>query len=70
MLLTQMPNKAPCKDCDGRHVGCHSMCTDYQVWKKRQNEIVEARDKEAKSTPDMPRALKRKYWKGLKRGSR
>lgn len=25
-----MNNKAPCKDCEKRHLGCHSDCKDYK----------------------------------------
>lgn len=25
-----MNNKAPCKDCKKRHLGCHADCNDYK----------------------------------------
>lgn len=25
---------APCKGCEKRHVGCHSVCKDYLTWKR------------------------------------
>ena len=27
-------DRAPCKDCEKRYVGCHSDCIDYKDWKK------------------------------------
>lgn len=31
-----------CKDCQDRHTGCHSTCTDYIEWKKARDEELEA----------------------------
>ena len=29
------PNKPPCgRDCQDRHIGCHSKCAKYIEWKK------------------------------------
>ena len=28
-----IPAKAPCKDCQVRHHGCHSECEQYAAWK-------------------------------------
>lgn len=27
-------DKAPCKDCDRREIGCHSTCIDYISYRK------------------------------------
>ena len=35
--------KAPCKDCQDRRLGCHSECKDYKQWKaehERRREII------------------------------
>lgn len=35
-----MPNKLPpCKGCDDRVVGCHSVCERYITWKAQRDEI-------------------------------
>lgn len=31
---------APCKDCEKRHINCHSECPEYKLWK-----IYEAEEK-------------------------
>lgn len=68
MLLTKMPVKNPCSQfCQRRNAECHAVCEDYQNWRKEQDKLMEARDMAAKSTPDVPRTLKRKYWRELKR---
>lgn len=40
----------PCKDCEGRHVGCHAECERHRDWvaeKDRRKAIVTAaRDRE------------------------
>ena len=34
----------PCKDCESRHIGCHSICDKYKNWKdKRTKELKEAK---------------------------
>lgn len=32
-------NKAPCKDCPNREVGCHSTCDKYIVFRKERDEL-------------------------------
>lgn len=27
----------PCKDCDDRNVGCHSVCEKYKAWRKAKD---------------------------------
>lgn len=34
-------NKAPCKDCPDRQVGCHSTCEKYLAFRKERNELNE-----------------------------
>ena len=29
---------APCKDCESRHVGCHSKCSKYSEWRELLNQ--------------------------------
>ena len=33
---------SPCKDCEERHVGCHSKCEKYAEFRKEVNEKREA----------------------------
>lgn len=40
--------KAPCKNCKERKVGCHSICSKYIEWKK-EFEKLKAEEKEARS---------------------
>lgn len=34
-------NKAPCKDCPDRRVGCHSTCEKYLAFRKERDELNE-----------------------------
>jgi hypothetical protein len=34
-------NKAPCKDCPDRKVGCHSTCEKYILFRKERDELNE-----------------------------
>lgn len=67
MLLAKNANHAPCKDCERRHVGCHTICTEYKVYRENQNRILDERNQENISRPDIPRKLKKHIWKELKR---
>ena len=54
----------PCKDCLKRKFLCHSMCPEYQQWKKERDEMM------AKKEPagfTINEENKRKYWRNLKR---
>ena len=31
----------PCKDCEERFIGCHSVCDHYINWKKEHDKIKE-----------------------------
>ena len=41
-----MKVNAPCKDCEKRHVGCHSTCEPYIKFAQERNELNEAQDKD------------------------
>lgn len=34
-----MTHHAPCKKCENRSLGCHSMCDKYLKFKKQRNEL-------------------------------
>ena len=36
-----MDNNTPCKDCEIRHMGCHSSCEEYKHWKYEWDRINE-----------------------------
>lgn len=65
-------NKAPCKDCPNRQVGCHSTCEKYLTFRKERNELNESiykqREKEYAEYQRYVQSLKRKdkqnkkYW--------
>ena len=65
-------NKAPCKDCPDRKVGCHSTCEKYLEFRKERDELNETiqkqRDKEYAEFTRYMQALKekqkqhKKYW--------
>lgn len=38
-------NKAPCKDCPDRQVGCHINCEEYLAFAKEKRELNEAINK-------------------------
>jgi hypothetical protein len=40
---------APCKDCEKRHLGCHSKCEEYQAFVKYSRAKYEANLKERES---------------------
>lgn len=48
-------NKAPCKDCTKRTIGCHSSCKEYQEWAKQKKEISEQLKKEKDYFPNFPK---------------
>lgn len=37
---------SPCKDCENRHVGCHSVCPKYREFNQKCIEVREKRLKE------------------------
>ena len=45
---------APCKDCEKRHLGCHSSCEEYQEFRKAK---------------DLDNAAKRTVWQDKVRWS-
>lgn len=34
------PANAPCKDCEDRHLGCHSMCNKYILFDTERKQIL------------------------------
>lgn len=53
--------KTPCKDCDRRQIGCHSMCRDYMAWK----DDFQKRKENQPEAPDMSREKKRYLWRRM-----
>lgn len=37
--MTTQTNKAPCKDCGDREIGCHSQCEKYKAYSFYNEEI-------------------------------
>ena len=54
----------PCKDCFKRKFLCHSMCPEYQQWKKERDDMMAKREPAGFTINE---ANKRKYWRNLKR---
>ena len=50
--------KCPCKDCDGRTLTCHSVCTKYKEWKSEREQFNDARrlERDAESYHSAKRA--------------
>ena len=46
---------SPCKDCEDRVVGCHSVCTQYSNWK------ADSTEKPKPIVHNRPRRHRRKY---------
>ena len=44
--------KAPCKNCEDRHVGCHAECEKYKQFKKDAEEAKRAAIKKMKRETD------------------
>ena len=57
---------APCKDCDRRVPGCHSMCKDYQGWKKVQEIGAAERQRERDAATILCRNVQRQIWRYMK----
>lgn len=55
----------PCKDCEKRHVGCHSDCNNYKKFREYMND---KNDKIRKEKTYMVTQTKKKYLE--KRGQR
>jgi len=54
----------PCKGCERRLVGCHTICREYQEWKKKWEAAKEANRTEE---PELCRKVKRQMWRGMLR---
>lgn len=61
--------QAPCKDCEGRHVGCHSECRLYIDF---NNKCQKDRDKRAERSEERYRMIKQiaESKKRMERGKR
>ena len=44
--------KPPCKECEGRFVGCHSKCKKYAEYRKKIERINKAKAKQHKREDD------------------
>lgn len=59
-----------CKNCEDRHLGCHSTCKDYLRMQKEQDRIREERAKDSIVTDyfsDRARRVEKSYIKKKKR---
>lgn len=52
----------PCKNCESRHVGCHSECAAYQTHVAKQAAIKANKASAYKLEEDYCRARKWKGW--------
>ena len=61
--------KAPCKDCELRHPGCHSKCEEYQTFRKANEEMLEKvrNEKRLMTDNEIARRRARIYYNRLKR---
>ena len=55
-----------CKNCENRHMGCHSMCEDYIRFREAQDEVLKEKEAQRNATPDFSREKNRMIWKGMK----
>lgn len=56
----------PCKQCEKRHVGCHSACQAYQDWKKALALAAEVKQAKKRSDPDIGDQMVRKMWRRMR----
>lgn len=59
-------NNAPCRYCERRHPGCHTICIDYKEYRKKQDEIAAKRQLQLQSEPGMSNHVKQFLWKQMK----
>ena len=57
---------APCKGCERRHIGCHSMCRAFQEWKKKIAETAELKQKHEAGMPVLCKRVIRQIWREMK----
>jgi hypothetical protein len=57
-----------CKGCERRHVGCHAHCEIYQAYRKKQDELLKAKNlyKEALAL-EVSRTLEKATIQAMKR---
>lgn len=60
--------QANCKGCERRHVGCHATCEIYKEYRKKQDEILKAKNlyKEAEVL-ELQRTIAKAYIYAMKR---
>ena len=68
MILTQDSDKSPCDPkCPERSAECHASCPKYAKYRKHMDEKAEEKyKKNYLHTPDLPRAMKKHIWRGMK----
>ena len=68
MLLTNDADKSPCDPgCSERSAECHAHCQRYAKYRKRMDEKAEEKFKKTYlHTPDLPRAMKKDIWRGIR----
>ena len=61
MAWLTVDRKCPCKGCDRRLVGCHSLCAEYKDWR------LELDKQNAKKPPshELSRSMKRHIWRKM-----
>ena len=37
MKIVAYVGVVPCKDCENRQIGCHSVCEKYKTWRKEKD---------------------------------
>lgn len=50
---------SPCRGCEQRHIGCHSICNTFNEWKAKQLKICELKRQERFKTGPSSAAVKR-----------
>lgn len=61
--------QAPCKDCEGRRIGCHSECKLYIDFKNECKKVYDIREKHSERNLQDVKWLKESM-KRMKRGKR
>ena len=58
---------APCKDCEARHMGCHSTCEGYQEFVKSREKLREEKIKKSEEYFYRKENIRKSKKKGGKR---
>ena len=60
---------APCKNCPDREIGCHSRCNKYLEFRKKRDEALDKKRKEADVAGAVAdgfyRMTKKRIWVGI-----